>query len=185
MSQDTILTATSYGGGRERSPFDDDDDTLHGAPNVYEPFNVPENIHVEPGLHDRFVGMAQSLNLSQRGAQHLIDAHLSALDCQNHAHQDHHYRTRENWRSECQCDTEIGGPQMAANLARAREVMRTFGSPALRELLDESGLGDHPEVVRFFVRIGKAVGEGNYVAGSGGVSKPLTPAQKLYPNMNN
>lgn len=48
--------------------------------------------------------------------------------------------------------------------------MDKFGSPELKQYLNETGLGNHPELVRIFANIGKAMSEDGLVTGnSGGV----------------
>jgi hypothetical protein len=51
------------------------------------------------------------------------------------------------------------------NLAAAKMALDTFGTPELRTLLIETGLGDHPEMIRAFVRAGKAISEDTLAMG--------------------
>ena len=50
-------------------------------------------------------------------------------------------------------------------MATARRAIERFGTPALRQLLNETGLGNHPEMVRLAVRVGRALAEDS-VAGA-------------------
>jgi hypothetical protein len=43
-----------------------------------------------------------------------------------------------------------------ANLGLARQALQRFGDDELRQLLNRSGLGDHPAVLRAFARAGRA-----------------------------
>ena len=60
-------------------------------------------------------------------------------------------------------------------------------SPCLRRVrvLEESGLGNHPEVIRVFYRAGKAISEDRFVAGQAGKTNQ-GDARRLYAasNMN-
>jgi hypothetical protein len=61
--------------------------------------------------------------------------------------------------------------------------MDAFGTPQLRELLNESRLGNNPEMIRFMYRAGKAISQDKFVAG--GPARPdgaRDPAKFLYPN---
>ena len=67
-----------------------------------------------------------------------------------------------------------------------------FGTDALKSLLTESGLGNHPEVIRFMYRAGKAISEDSYVGNSEGANaKGNVPkdfngiANALYSNQQN
>ena len=57
-----------------------------------------------------------------------------------------------------------------ANLEVAKSSLKAFGTDALKSLLQESGLGNHPEVIRFMYRAGKAISEDSYVGNSQGAS---------------
>jgi hypothetical protein len=66
----------------------------------------------------------------------------------------------------------------------ARKALESFGSPALKELLNNTGLGNHPEVIKAFHKVGKLISEDKMVKGT-----PATPgsddiAKKLFPSMN-
>ena len=52
------------------------------------------------------------------------------------------------------------------------------------EMLDSSGLGNHPEMIRFLHRVGKAISEDSVVVG-GTTTSQLTREAVLYPSMQN
>ena len=97
----------------------------------------------------------------------------------------HIAEARAQWAADSKADKEFGGDKLQENLAVAKKARDAFATPALVELLDQSGLGDHPEVIRFFVKAGKAISDDNFVGGGQGSTQPAT-AQKLYSasNMN-
>jgi hypothetical protein len=73
------------------------------------------------------------------------------------------------WLDELKADKELGGENLAANVEPARRLLDKFGSNALKKTLDETGLGNHPELVRLLAGIAKAVGPDKLVlAGSEG-----------------
>jgi hypothetical protein len=43
--------------------------------------------------------------------------------------------------------------------------MQQFGTPELKAALEQTGMGNHPELVRLFAKVGKAMGEDSLVAG--------------------
>ena len=47
-------------------------------------------------------------------------------------------------------------------------ALKAFATPELRELLQKSGLGNHPEIIRFMYRAGKAISTDDYVGASQG-----------------
>ena len=59
-----------------------------------------------------------------------------------------------------------------------------FATPEFRQLLEQTGMGNHPEVIRTFYRAGKAISEDGLVSGS--APKAPRDARSLFPasNMN-
>ena len=93
----------------------------------------------------------------------------------------------EAWRRQVETDKDLGGKNLETTLGHAQRVMDRFapeGSP-LRTFLNESGFGNHPEVVRLIASIGKAMAEDRpSILGGGGRSGSSTKdfdATKLYP----
>ena len=50
----------------------------------------------------------------------------------------------------------------------AKSALDTFGNDALKSLLVETGFGNHPEIIRFMYRAGKAISEDSYIGNSEG-----------------
>ena len=99
---------------------------------------------------------------------------------------------KAEWASEAKTDQEFGGESLDANLEIAKASLNAFGTDALKSLLSESGLGNHPEIIRFMYRAGKAIGEDSYVGNSlganakGGIPKDFNGiANALYSNQQN
>ena len=90
-------------------------------------------------------------------------------------------------------DDEFGGETFDANLKVAKSALDAFGTDPFKQLLSESGLGNHPEVIRFMYRAGKAISEDSYVgnsqganAKSNGIPKDFDGiANALYSNQQN
>ena len=58
-----------------------------------------------------------------------------------------------HWANAAHSDPELGGRALAA----ARQAVERFGGARLKQALEETGLGNHPEVIRAFYRIGRAM----------------------------
>jgi hypothetical protein len=94
-----------------------------------------------------------------------------------------HAQLVETWTEQVKTDKEIGGDKLDQNLGIARKAIDTFGSPELKALLNSTGLGNHPEVVKLAFKVGKAISEDRFVTGSPkGAETDM--AKKLFPNMN-
>ncbi len=78
-------------------------------------------------------------------------------------------------------DREFGGEKLTENLAVAAAAMHKVGTPALIRLLNETGLGSHPEVVRHFLTIAPKFSESKFVSGGRAPAGDKTAAKVLYP----
>lgn len=152
-----------------------------GAPESYE-FKAPEGKEFSPEVLGAFSEAAKDLGLPQEAAQKMLDKLAPAFaERQTQAVE----AARAQWATDSRSDKEFGGDKLDENLATAKKALDTFGTPELRMLLNESGLGNHPEIIRAFYRAGKAISEDRFVTGQGG-GAAQNDARRLYPasNMN-
>jgi hypothetical protein len=92
--------------------------------------------------------------------------------------------TQEQWAKTIREDREFGGARFDQNVAICAKAIDRFGGRPLREALAFTGAGNHPEVIKFVYRIGKAISEGGFVTSNG--NAPTTSAlDRLYPTMTN
>ena len=101
-------------------------------------------------------------------------------------------KARTEWAERSQSDEEFGGESFESNIEVAKSALNAFGTDPFKQLLQESGLGNHPEVIRFMYRAGKAISEDSYVGNSlganakSGVPKDFNGiANALYSNQQN
>lgn len=152
-----------------------------GAPESYE-FKAPEGKEFSPEVLGAFSEAAKDLDLPQEAAQKMLDKLAPAFaERQTRAVE----AARAQWATDSRSDKEFGGDKLDENLATAKKALDTFATPELRALLDESGLGNHPEVIRMFYRTGKAISEDRFVTGQAGKTNQ-GDARRLYAasNMN-
>ena len=70
----------------------------------------------------------------------------------------HHFdRLHRRWMAQSANDNEFGGVNFRRNLELARTVIQRYGTKELVDLLERTRMGSHPEVIRLFWRIGKAL----------------------------
>jgi len=151
-----------------------------GPPEEYADFSAPEGVELDAAVLGDFRTVARELGLSQEAAQRVVDlgSQLSAKAAELQASQ------FEAWKQECvqllAKDPELGGANLTktqADMARGRDQ---FGSPAFVQLLDDFGLSNHPEVVRFLAKVGKEVADDTAVNTGGDISPAQTAAQRLF-----
>lgn len=148
-------------------------DKKPAAPEKYE-FAAPEGQELDANALSVFEPIAKELGLTQEQAQKLVDIYPQIQQQQAEAWS----KQGEEWREQVKSDKEIGGDKYTANVGNAQKALDQFGSPALREYLETTLLGNHPELVRFFAKVGKAVSEDTMVMPNNGGQ--LSTADLLY-----
>ena len=77
---------------------------------------------------------------------------------QNRLVTDHQTKVAQ-WAGQVQSDKELGGKNFPETEANAARFMAKFGTPEFKKIMNETGGGNHPEIVRIFARVGKMMAE--------------------------
>lgn len=134
---------------------------VEGAPERYD-FKAGEGVSYDAAVIDAYSEVAKELNLSQDNAQKVLDKMAPVIAARQN---EQIAALHTDWANSSKADKEFGGEKLAENLGTAKKAMDAFASPELRTLLNNTGLGNHPEVIRMFYRAGKSISEDSFVAG--------------------
>ena len=155
-----------------------------GAPEKYE-FKPVDGRELDSETMSTFAEVAKEAGLTQDAAQKILDRMAPQMAQRQQAQIE---AIRNEWVAASKTDSEFGGEKIAENLATAKKALDQFGTPELRALLNESGLGNHPEIIRLMYRAGKAISEDTYVGRAASVGGKPAPksfadaAAALYSN---
>jgi len=165
-----------------------------GAPEKYADFKVPEGFVLDKDVATEFGTVAKGLNISQAGAQELVDLYVKhAQEAQNAPYQAW-TEVQERWRNEINNDPDIGGSKLNGVRASIGKLFDSLGekvSDPFRAAMDYTGAGNNPDVVRWLNVVAKRLTEGGPVRGGGpstegqlapGAGRP-SAAQAIYPNL--
>ena len=145
-------------------------------------FKVPEGAQAfSPEELTSFKVLAKDLGLSQEAAQKLVDFDSGRQGKASEALTAQLEEVSSQWRVLAENDKEFGGDKLKESLVNANKALEKFGSKELVSVFQDSRLGNHPEVIRFLVRIQKALGEDTFVTGSPANGAEFS-AKSLYPN---
>lgn len=152
------------------------------VPEKYE-LKLPEGSVLKPSDIERVSSYAKEQGLSQDQAQKVLElehaataSYAKALDAEFKAKQ-------ESWIQTSTNDPEIGGAAFKENAELAYRAVQKFATPEFVKALETTGLGNHPELVRTFLRIGKAMGSDSLVRpGSSDPVGKRSVADILYPS---
>lgn len=160
----------------EKDPSKVDEPKTETPPEKYD-LKLPDQSPVDPQRLEAIAAEAKANKLTQEQAQALVEREHKMMSDLVQSHQ----ARVEGWLKESMADKEIGGPEINRNIELAKRLVDTFGSPILKKQLEDSGMGQHPELLRLFVRLGKAYGEDRLVTGAKGVPvKKSSPADLLF-----
>jgi hypothetical protein len=135
---------------------------------------VPEGIQLESAGLDELKAIVNDAALTPSArAQKLVDfAAKSNIEA--------HKQRVAGWAEETRNDPEVGGAKLNDTLAIARKTV-ALAPPEMKEVLEKSGLGNHPAFIKWAYAVGKKLSEDSFVP-SGGASKavPKDMANTLY-----
>ena len=123
--------------------------------------------------------------MSQSDAQKVIDLYTSkVMPAFIKKQTDAFEQQKETWKTAVKADKEIGGDKFDVSVKDALRVLNTIGTPELKKVFDDYGLGNHPEFVRVFARMAKHFKEDTIETGdkgNKGVARTVEQvAERLY-----
>nr|DAK44446.1 MAG TPA: putative protease [Caudoviricetes sp.] len=91
----------------------------------------------------------------------------------------------QDWEAASRADPEFGGDKLDESLATANRVFAAYDPQGeIRTMLTETGYGNHPALIRFFVAIGRDLSPDRMVGagGAGGTNANGVNLDAFYPN---
>lgn len=163
---------------REAAEKAEKDKKPEGAPEKYE-FKAGEGFELDQEALKDFEPLAREMNLTNEQAQKMVDLYSGKILPMVQKQQAEAWQKQtEGWAESVKADKEIGGDKLTSSISTAQRALETFGSPELKEYLNTTGLGNHPELIKVFVKVGKAMSEDGMVTGK--ESGQRTAAEVLY-----
>jgi len=163
----------------EDSKADEDKD---GAPATYADFKLPKGMDMDQEALEAAMPLFKEMKASQETAQKVINVASQMVE-KVLAKQQIAWTDRvAEWTKDAENDDEYGKASYDKSIMIARSAMRKVGGPSLAKALEETGTGNHPELIRVFYRLGKAIGEDNLDFGSVNPGSQKSLADRLFPN---
>lgn len=160
------------------------DKPAEDKPIEYAAFKLPEGVTVDEKALGDFKAISQEAKVPQEVAQKYVDLYAGKLKEATEAIYQSWHDTQSKWVKEINADPEVGGDKLKDATSNAAKALDhpALKVPGLREALIFTGAGNHPAVLKFFARLGKAVSaDGTFV--SGNPKSTPTFAQQMYPTM--
>lgn len=184
---------------------DGDDDAAGDADGPPEAYDIKLTLKGEDGkdadvpidaaLLEAATPVFKEAGLSNDQAQKLAPLVLKVQERMVEQQNDAFAATRADWAKETTNDPDIGGKHLKETKALAAKALDHFVGPAVtkgedgkevknpfRQLLDDTGLGDHPDMVRAFRKIGAAISEDGTFPRSEAKAVKQSREEVLYPD---
>ena len=122
---------------------------------------------------DDFRNIAHNLGLSQNQAEKILDMYSQANYDQMQEAETRHGEMQAQGINALQKEW---GKSYNENVELARRAFTNFASKEALDIMEDSGLGNHPEIVKMFSKIGNLLKEDGIMVGEPGIGDALSPA---------
>jgi len=128
----------------------------------------------ENGELDGFRDFAYDTGLTQEQANNILNMYS---DIQEEEENNHNDAIEELRTTSTMALQKEWGKNFDGKMDYAKRAFAQFATPELSQLMDKTGLGNHPEMLRTFAKVGEILGEDSLVVGTGLGSSQLSPEQ--------
>ena len=122
---------------------------------------APEGLEVNDEILAEVSPVFRELNLTNEQADKLMPLAGKLVERITSASEDEFSELKSDWAKQTKADAQIGGanwPETERLVGRALDAAGAPRGSEFREYLDETGLGNHPEMLRIFRYFGTLVG---------------------------
>lgn len=150
------------------------------VPDKYD-LKLPEGSTLDPKALESVSAFAKENGLSQEAAQAVLEREHSLVKGLQKAQTQEWEATKERWLKESMSDKELGGDRLKESVEIASRAIKRFDPTGkMTEMLEKSGFGNHPEVIRFMKRIGEAMAEDRLVVPGAQVGSGKKPIEEIF-----
>jgi len=176
---------------------------------TYTDFTIPEGMAVNDELLGEFKNTLSGIKLNQEQAQMIMDlgvkhsqslmaqvaeaqtaeqaAYLEAFNTGPDSVAAEQFtppkllvEQASKWQEQLAKDPEFGGAKFDENVGIAVKGINAFATPELKQFLNKTGMGSHPELVKAFYKVGQRLSEGSLVVGNSQPADNRRLADKFY-----
>lgn len=156
-----------------------------GTTEIKYDLKLPEGALLKADVIERTAAFAKERGLSNEVAQKTLELTSAEVKAYHDGLQQMHESTKLQWLADAKNDKEISGEkgdQFDKNTELAHRAFKHFAGDDFAKVVTEMGYGNHPALVKTFMKIGKAMAEDMLVQGNQGGTE-TDPAKRLFPDM--
>jgi len=134
---------------------------------------------------EAFIKFATENKIDPKAAQSFLDREVNTVNATFERAAAEHKAEVAKWADTLKNDKEFGGESFKGNAARVSTFVKQHATPGFIELLNKTGLGNHPDVVKTFHKLAQLAGSDRMVSPNANppAEKELSLSERLYPNM--
>lgn len=125
----------------------------------YSDLSVGEGYELDTEVFDQFKGVLSEIGAPKEVAQKFLDLQTALETKRAEAYQAAMVKQSQDWEAATKADKELGGANFEKTQALGVKAIEAYGTTELKQLLNDSGLGNHPELVKFCHRVGQKLTE--------------------------
>lgn len=165
-----------------KTPEEKAKETAEQKPVVPEKYDLklPEGSSLDQKVVDQVSQFAKEKGLTNEQAQAVLNDKSESVKAFHESAKAQLEAKRSEWLEAVKTDPELGGDKTAEHVELAKRFIDRFGSSKLKADLNLTGFGNHPEVVRMFAKLGKAMGEDKIVVDGQPLIQRKTAEEVLY-----
>lgn len=148
-------------------------------PEKYE-LKLPEESLLDSESVSQVEQFAKQNKLTQEQAQKLLEQNNALLSNYQQNQVEGLKQKAEEWKSQSKSDKEIGGDGFSESVELAHRALDKFATKELKDVLDQTGFGNHPEIVRVFSRIGKQISDDEFVVSGQRATQEKSAVEVFY-----
>jgi hypothetical protein len=140
-----------------------------GRPERSDGYDLGED---DQGDLDNFKQFSHDIGLTQHQAENILNAYSDIQEQEAEQFQQNIKDLEVQTTIDLQREW---GKNFDGNMDYAKRAYSQFASPELSQVLDNTGLGNHPEMIRAFSKIGQMLGEESLAVGTGLGQSQMSP----------
>lgn len=180
-TQTTNDDPSKKGEGADDGKKQGEDDKGAAKPVVPEKYELqlPEGMTLDEPAFAEFSAVAKEIGLTQEQAQKVAAVQIA----REQKSAEETAKVIADWDKASQSDAEFGGDKFTANLAVVKRGLDAFATPELKGMLGKYGLVNNPEILRYFYRVGNAIGDDKVIRQNSASTGEKSIAKTLYPHL--
>lgn len=135
------------------------------VPEKYESFKLPDGTEPDAETFEKWGEFAKANGFTQAQMEQVTTEGLKLFSA---VRQKQFETIKADWLNAAQKDAEIGEDIKKGADSAAARAFNTIATPELKEVMEQYGLGNNPEMLRMFFRLSKSFREDTFEGGGSG-----------------